>query len=255
MSIITWAVVQICNTFATAENEGSTYTNTAKCFLNLWAVILGVSATKNIPRKAVIRIALLLWVVYSLAVNTTYQTFLTSYMVDPGFQHQISSVGELLDSRLEYGIYSSFDSIMPDLRNKLYERRQIYDDIEDCARRLAAKGDFAFLYSKINTDYLTAVHFVDSNGHPLFCHMDGNFSPQYVTLSVQRGSPVLTRYNDVIHRVIEGGMLDQYWKVIEFKATLLAAKNLAVPVGDFTPLSTEHLQSDFTYLSWAVSFL
>jgi len=245
VSIIIWTVVQICNTFATAENESSTYTNVEKCFLNMWAVILGVSATENIPQKAVIRAVFLLWIVYSLAVNTVYQTFLTSYMVDPGLRHQISSVDELLDSRLEYCIYSSFDSLMPDLRNKLYERRQIYDDIEDCARRLATKGDFAFLYSKINTDYMTAVRFVDSNGHPLFCQMDENFSPQYVTLSVQRGNPMLTRYNDVIQRVVEAGLLDQCWKVIKFKATLLAAKNLTVPVGDFTPLSTEHLQSAF----------
>lgn len=248
VSIITWAVVQICNTFATAENESSAYANMAKCFLNLWAVILGVSVTENIPQKAVIRTVFLLWVVYSLAVNTVYQTFLTSYMVDPGLQHQISSVSELLDSRLEYGIYSSFDSLMPDLRSKLYDRRQICEDIEDCARRLAAKGDFAFLYSKINTDYMTAVRFVDSNGHPLFCHMHESFSQQYVTLSVQRGSPMLRRYNDVIQRVVEGGLLDQCWKVIKFKATLLAAKNLTVTVGDFTPLSTEHLQSAFYVL-------
>jgi len=248
VSIITWAFVQICNKFATAENKSSTYTTTAKCFLNLWAVILGVSATENIPRKAVIRTVFLSWVVYSLAVNTIYQTFLTSYMVDPGLQHQISSVGELLDSRLEIGIYNSFDSLMPDLRNKQYERRLIYDDIEDCARRLAAKGDFAFLYSKINTDYMTAVRFVDSNGHPQFCHMDENFSPQYVTLSVRKGSPMLTKYNDVIQRVVEGGLLDQCWRVIKFKATLLAAKNLTVPIGHFTPLSTEHLQSAFYIL-------
>jgi hypothetical protein len=137
---------------------------------------------------------------------------------------------------------------MPDLRNKLYERRQIYDDVEDSARRLAAKGDFAFLYSRINTDYMTAVHFVDSTGHPLFCHMDEIFSQQYVTLSVQRGSPMLKRYNDVIQRVVEGGLLDLSWKVIMFKGTLLAAKNLTTPVGDFTRLSMEHLQSAFYIL-------
>ena len=249
VSIITWAVVQICNTFATAENESSTYTDMAKCFLNLWAVILGVSATENIPQKTVIRTVFLFWVVYSLAVNTIYQAFLTSYMVDPGLQHQISSVGELLDSRLEYGIYRSFETLMPDLRNKRYEHRQIYDDVEDCARRLAVKGDFAFLYSKINTDYMRAARFVDSSGHPLFCRMDENFSPQYVSLSVQRGSPMLTRYNDIIQHVVEGGLLDQCWRVIMFKATLLAAKNFTIPVGDFTPLSTEHLQSAFYVLT------
>jgi hypothetical protein len=59
---------------------------------------------------------------------------------------------------------------------------------------------------------------------------------------------MLTRYNDVIQRVVEGGLLDQYWKVIKFKATLLAAKNLTVHVGDFTPLSREHLQSAFYIL-------
>jgi hypothetical protein len=193
-------------------------------------------------------------------MNTVYQTFLTSYMVDPGLQHQISSVDELLDSHLEYGMFGTFDTLMPDLRTKRYERHQICDDIEDCARRVVLKGDYAFLYSKISTDYMTALRYVDSNGHPILCHLDETFSRQYITVSVQRGSPMLTRYNDIIQRVIEGGFLDQWWREITFRATLLAARNFTIPVCDYTPLSMEHLQSAFYllilgYVISLVSFL
>jgi hypothetical protein len=260
VSVIMWAVVRIYNMFTTAENKCSTYTNVTKCFLNLWAVILGVSATENIPQKAVIRIVFLLWVVYSLAVSTVYQTFLTSYIVDPGFQHQISTIDELLDSRLECGMFRSFDTLMPDLRPKRYDCRQMCDHTEDCARRVALKRDYAFVFSKINADYMIAVHYVDSNGHPLVCHLDEKLSRQYITISVQRGSPMLKRYNDVIQSVIQGGLLDKWWREITFQAILLAARNFTIPVGDYIPLSMEHLQSAFDLLIFGcvialVSFL
>ena len=248
VSVITWAVVQISNSIVTAENEISTYTNMTKCFLNLWAVILGVSATENIPQKTVIRIVFLLWVVYSLAVNTVYQTFLTSYMVDPGLQQQMSSVDELLDSGLQYGTIGTFDTLMPDLKSRRYKRLQICDDIDVFARRLALEGNYAFLYSKISTDYMAAVRYVDSYGHPLFCHLDEKFSRQYITMAVQKGSQMLTRFNDVIQRVIEGGLLDLWWREITFQATLLAVRNFTIYFGDYTALSMEHLQSAFYLL-------
>lgn len=248
ISVLIWIIVKISNVVATVGNKSLTYTKLAKCFLNLWAVILGVSATEDIPKNTVVRIVFLLWVAYSLAVNTVYQTFLTSYMVDPGLQHQISSVDELLDSRLDYGMVDTLESLLPDLKAKRYERRQICDDIEVCARRAAMKGDYAILHSKICTDYIAAVRYVDSNGDPLFCQLDEVFSRQYITTSVQKGSPMLARYNDVIQRVVEGGILDQWWRELRFQATLSAARNFTVPVGDYVPLSMEHLQSAFYIL-------
>jgi hypothetical protein len=248
MSVLIWVIVKVSNMAATVGNESLTYTNLTKCFLNLWAVILGVSATEDIPKNAVIRIVFLLWVMYSLAVNTVYQTFLTSYMVDPGQQHQISSVDELLDSRLDYGMVDTLEELLPDLKAKRYDRRQICDDIEVCVRRAALKGDYAFLHSKVSTDYMAAVRYVDSNGDPMFCQLDETFSRQYITTTVQKGSPMLARYNDVIQRVIEGGILDQWWRQLKFQATLSAARNFTVPVGDYVPLSIEHLQSPFYVL-------
>jgi hypothetical protein len=248
VSVLIWAIVKASNVVATVGNEILTYTNLTKCFLNLWAVILKISSTEDIPQNTVVRVVFLLWVVYSLAVNTVYQTFLTSYMVDPGQQHQISSVDELLDSRLDYGMVDTLEALLPDLKAQRYKRRQICDDIEVCVRRTALKGDYAFLHSKVGTDYAAAVRYVDSNGDPLFCHLDEIFSRQYITTTVQKGSPMLARYNDVIQRVIEGGILDQWWREIKFEATLSAARNFTVPVGDYVPLSMEHLQSAFYVL-------
>lgn len=248
MSVLIWIIVRVSNVVATAGNESSTYTNITRCFLNLWAVVLGVCATEEIPQNGLIRIVFLLWIVYSLAVNTVYQTFLTSYMVDPGQQLQISNVDELLHSRLDYGMVDTLETLLPDLRDKRYERRQICDDIEVCMRRAALNGDYAFLNSKIITNYMAAVRYVDSNGDPLLCQLDEIFSRQYVVMSVQKGSPMLGRYNDVIQRVIEGGILDQWWKELKFQATLSAAGNFTPPMGDYVHLSMEHLQSAFYVL-------
>ncbi|PSN45722.1 Ionotropic receptor 208 [Blattella germanica] len=248
VSILIWGVVRASNKVAKPGNESTTYINLTNCFTNLWAVILGISATEDIPKKTTIRMVFLLWVMYSLAVNTVYQTFLTSYMIDPGLQHQISSEDELLESNMDYGFVRTLPVLIPDLQAQRYSRKQLCADIEKCIRRMARKKDFAVLHSKYSTDYSAYVRYVDSNGNPLFCHLDETYSRQYVTMSVKKGHLLLGIYNRVIKAVIEGGFYDQWWKELKYLATLRAAANLTVPPGDYIPLSVDHMQSAFYIL-------
>jgi hypothetical protein len=55
------------------------------------------------PISDKLRLGYLLFVWYSCAVSTVFQTFFTSVLVDPGMKKQISSIDELLSSGLEYG--------------------------------------------------------------------------------------------------------------------------------------------------------
>lgn len=75
----------------------------AECFLEVSAVVLGVSVSQ-VPRACGLRAFFLIWVCYSLAISTVFQSFFTSYLVDPGLQDQISTLEEMLQSGIKYGI-------------------------------------------------------------------------------------------------------------------------------------------------------
>jgi hypothetical protein len=128
------------------------------------AVILGVSAYDKVPEKIIIRASFLLWVMYSFALNLVYQTFLTTFLIDPGLEHEISTVDELLESGMELGIPTTVDTVLPDLTSSRYFRHTLCTDMSLCFHRLAYEGNFAVLCSRYNTEYDEAHKYVDSNG-------------------------------------------------------------------------------------------
>ena len=42
-------------------------------------------------------------VLYCFAINTVFKTFLTSFLVDPGYENQLTSLDKILDSGIEFG--------------------------------------------------------------------------------------------------------------------------------------------------------
>ena len=75
--------------------EGSFSTN--------FAIIDGISVPQK-PRKIPLRCFFLAWVCYSFAIGTVFQTYLTTFLVDPGMKPHIMNMEELLESGMLLGI-------------------------------------------------------------------------------------------------------------------------------------------------------
>ena len=71
-----------------------------KCGLDAWSILLGISICE-LPNKLSIRLFLISWIVYSFAINMVFQTYVTSYFVDPGFEYQIHTLQEIFDKNYE----------------------------------------------------------------------------------------------------------------------------------------------------------
>jgi len=80
--------------------DSNTYKDITNCLLSAWFLVLGVGVHK-IPLSQPLRGLFFLWLTYSLAINTVFQTYVTTYIVDPGHRHQIDSVDEIVESGLE----------------------------------------------------------------------------------------------------------------------------------------------------------
>jgi hypothetical protein len=248
VALFMWLVVTIRNTFPSPYASNKVYTHVVKCFLNFWAVILAYSAPNFPPQELSAQCVFLMWVIYCWAVNTVYQTFLTSFLVDSGLESQISSEEELLQSGIMYGVHKSILAHMPHLASKRYRRRIDCITLEECQDRTAFKGDFAFLFSALNMEYVTAERYTDGNGKPLICIFDEVVTSQIISIPVSKGLPMFDEFNDIIQHVIEAGLLEQWMKNIKYTATLTSARDFSPASREYTRLTLEHLQSPFYFL-------
>jgi hypothetical protein len=103
MAIALWLLAKSPN-----SNELNVYRTFSNCLYIVWAVVSGVSTFQ--PTTSSLRTLFFLWVCYSYAMSTVFLTFLTSFLVHPGFEKRIESYEEILKSGLEYGYDNIFDT-------------------------------------------------------------------------------------------------------------------------------------------------
>jgi hypothetical protein len=100
--------------------------------MNIWSLILGVSALP-LPRTVPLRVFFSAWVCYSLAINTVFKAYLTTFLVDPGFEKSITNIEEFFTTGIKYGFISTFfdrnfnDEANPKSVNILENRIGCYD--------------------------------------------------------------------------------------------------------------------------------
>ncbi|PNF21465.1 hypothetical protein B7P43_G13524 [Cryptotermes secundus] len=217
----------------------------ATCLLNLWAVLLGLSAYIHISNLAAIRMFYIWWIFYSLALNTVYQAFLTTYMVDPRFETLISTEEQLLQSELDLGLNPHFEASENTFPGRYLNKVSCPDTME-CLRRLAEKGDIAVLAPYQLGEYMVMFKFSDSNGNPAYCRLNEQVTTLYMVMLTQKGHPLLHYFNKVIRHVLEAGLLGHWWRDLKHNATLSSKKTfLSTSSMEFKTLTKYHLQSCF----------
>jgi hypothetical protein len=224
------------------------YKTLAESMSHVWAVILGISVPEQ-PRATRPRLLFLFWVIYCLHMNAVYLSFLTSFLINPGFEHQVRTVEELVRSNLDYGYHSGFDKYFNDSTDQilvkiLSRRKHCEGDGEDCLRRMADRGDFAMLVSSMLVQYKNALQFMDQSGNTLFSHFEESFLDYDFVIYLTKGSHLLERLDSVIHRTVEAGLLEHWWE--EMKNTL-RHKQALLTVEASSTLSFSHLQSVFVF--------
>lgn len=253
ISIIS-AVVVICGLVTCAPMERREYRNCANCVSSVWATFLGVSAP-YMPRRTPTRIFLISWLWYSVAINIIFQTFLTSFLIEPGFQHQMNSVEEILTSKIKYGYNELLDVAVrnsADAFSKIILQNRMAcneGNKPPCLDWVAYHNNFSVLCSKTLIDYLLTREYIDRNGKSLICQAGGVFLPLNYVTYMEKWNPLLNRFNDMITRILESGihyhwfesglhMQRVYAGVIERKTT----------TGEYSDISLEHAQGIFPVL-------
>ncbi|PNF26182.1 hypothetical protein B7P43_G04371 [Cryptotermes secundus] len=243
VAVAMWQVVKISNKMFVRPTENQAYTNLTKCLINFWAVILGESAPNNPPQEPVIRAVFLIWILYCLAINTVYQTYLTTFLVDPGLEHQLGSEDEVINSGMEYGIPSTIATVITDLTGYRYRNLLYCDDHKACQNRIAFKRDFSYIYSTMSMEFIIAARYMDGNGKQLICSFEEIISSQLITMPVPKGYVMLDRFNKIILHLLQAGIIDQWFRDIKYTTFLSSTARTTLSRGEYIKLSLMHMQS------------
>ncbi|KDR09956.1 hypothetical protein L798_15790 [Zootermopsis nevadensis] len=226
------------------NREDAKRTMSANIF-DAWAVILGISVPE-MPRCLHIRIFFIFWVIYCLAVNTVFQAFLTSFLIDPGLLPPIMNLDELLDSGIEYGYHPLMDRYLDSDNEKhreILHNHKICLNTTACLERVAVKGDFAHFLSRQVMDYTSYYKFQDANGDSLIQPFNEDFVQYNIAMYLTKGSPFLDRFNDIIAHAMQAGLLDLWYNNEIYWAKLSAHKISEIAADDgYSALSKVHIQ-------------
>jgi hypothetical protein len=247
VSVVMWKVVKITSSISTKAAQNKAYASLPKCLLNFWAIILEESASNHPPNVAAIRAVFLGWVVYCWAVNTVYQAHLTSFLIDPGLKHQLSSEDEILTSGIEYSTETGISFWYPDLKGTRH-RRMKYTAEVDVAQARVAEGTLAFLFDEYLVEYNIALKYKDANGAPSICKIKDDFAFSFIAIHVPKGFPLKTTYDQVLLFLMQAGFVNVWWDHLKYMASLEGSRKFGSPPGEYVVLTLKHLQSAFYFL-------
>jgi hypothetical protein len=141
------------------------------------------------------------FILYCSAISTVFQMFLTNFLVDPGYENQLTSLDEILDSGIEFGYQEYFSirfGLSSDLRHKaVVEKCEKYWTEWECFARIRETGKFgAFVSVWIVQNYTNII-----NDHSSICVLnDENYNFSFIKTYVQKGSFFLESLNKYITR-------------------------------------------------------
>lgn len=218
-------------------------------YRSLYLTILGsykvlLQGSISQPKHILNRIVFIIWTLTSLLLFTAYQSQLISILTKPLYEHQISNVGELLQTDLIIGYVPTFYYNQLNLSKMQNSQLQISQCPlnELCLNRTAFQKDMAAIKGVKFTKYYMLKYFTDLNGKELLVDLKDSSIPLLPKYCFRRGFPLLEKISNICLLLHSNGLIDKWEKEL-FQSYYLVNNEYFQK-----PLTTEHLQGAFYLL-------
>ncbi|KAJ9576384.1 hypothetical protein L9F63_006740 [Diploptera punctata] len=229
--------------------EWKIYRDIGDCLMNSWAVLLGISVP-DMPKINHLRMFFIAWVSYCFAFNTIFQTKLTSFLIDPGLDHQISTIEEMINSDLKLGVRNklSKEYILKSYE-KISSNKIIILEVEEALKNITFNRDISYLEG---LDFIDALRskYVKEDGSHMICTFDERLVSFFIANIIPKHSPLLDALNNVLRRLFEGNFISLWLRSMKGNEIMKSAfkRQLISDNKDYCPLGIVHLQSSFYLL-------
>jgi hypothetical protein len=234
-------------------NKTHTYQSLSNCLHNVWAVFVGVSVPQQ-PTNSSLRVFFFLYVCFCFAISTVFQAFFVSYLVEPNYE-KLETFEDLLNSDVVYGYHPADEHVLgiisyPGFKKfyKLKELKEDCSDVRKCVERMIIKRDIASFINLIYANYVAKELGKVDVGKIIYSLDQFAHSASPIIL-FKKGNPLLDRFNVLMRRCLEAGLLEMHWTELQHRASLKGAERFTEAAGDmFFPFSFSHLMAAFVVL-------
>jgi hypothetical protein len=219
-ALVFWSSVRLL--LGAVMKEPYVYRTVIYCLQSMWRVFMGVSVPA-MPRTYRLRALFILFVWYSFAMSTIFQSFFISFLVSPGYDSRISSLNDLNHSGLKYGSNRHLDKSLHLFEYVEHDTLNLdrfeCADHEKCMERAFTESDTTFMATIYYAQYFVSRIGKTADKNTL-CSLDDSIFSWNSLMFFPGGHPVIDSFNTVIRRCIEAGLGDKYWSDLFFNLTL-----------------------------------
>lgn len=237
-------VASIFHWFKYKENSRETKWPTESILMTI-GMVLGWGVLFK-PKSTAFRLLLFSWLLFSLNINTTYQSFLRSFLIHPKSSKQISTVDEIMLT--DFSVKGKDDILkhfneenVKGLNAFVLKRFKICEKFEECINEVRSNKNIIVAGSRMQAKYQDLQ--IGKGSAMVFCLDDTETIYKYgVVILFRKWYPFLLRFNRIIRSVTENGLIWKWNNEV----------NTHPPVSeqnDMVPLGMKHVMGAFIFLS------
>jgi hypothetical protein len=175
--------------------------------------------------------------------------------VEPKYEKKLETFEDLLNSDVVYG-YHQIINVLQDTVDfpefaKFLEKKNLQEDCTDprkCVERMITKRDIATLLVTMFVSYVAREMGTVDVGK-IICSLDEMAMSGAIIVLFKKGNPLLDRFNILMRRYLEAGLLEILWTELQHGASLRSVGRLGEAAGEmFFAFSVSHLMPAFVVL-------
>ena len=234
-------------------HESQSYSNISSITANIIAVSLSVSVNTK-PRYAPLRLFFFCWVCYSVAISTVFQAYLTTFLIEPGYEEPIKSLEQMLKSKMNFGFPYIYNKMFPDtsdpVDSEIRKNALECPDVNSCFIWASLYQNFSTILTEFEIEFhLRMKNWTDENNRPLLCELeDGVVRTLDLAILFRKRSPFFEIINDVVGRIVEGGIFLHIKKRVKGQEDLESKYDSPTFDNSYSAISISHLQTAFYLL-------
>jgi hypothetical protein len=193
-------------------------------------------------------------VCYSVAISTVLQAYLTTYLIEPGYEEPIKTLDEILKSERKFGFTEGCERFYVNSSDPvdiaILKDAARCPDYDTCFKWAAAYHNISTILHDFKTEsYSQLGNWTDENNRPLLCELeDGLVRTFDFVFLVNKGHPLLEYINDVVGRIVEGGILRQIKKEYSEKEKIEAKFQSYTLDDTYSAINIKQLQTAYYLL-------
>jgi len=194
--------------------ESQRYMTLQSCFSILISIALGVSV-RELPRTSILRSFVFLLICLSFFMTAELQNYFTTFLLNPGFEKQISNIKDILQSGIHFGYSPDTERHLKYIANEyeysiMQDRRIVCDNHCQCLELMLKHVNFACVSSTYCAEI--AMQFRGSSyAIRNVCVLPNEIYKIRSTMYLKRGHPLLSHFNKMLSRMTEFGLISK-WK-------------------------------------------